>query len=100
VKGGRFAERQKNSASPSPPSRFGHPPASQVPPKQRKTRKISAQALLEDVERYPDAYCYERAQRFGCSSTAIHKALKRYNISYKKRPPATRKPTEGSEKTS
>ncbi|WP_193004304.1 IS630 transposase-related protein [Neisseria yangbaofengii] len=76
------------------------PPAPQTPPKQRKTRKISAQALLEDVERYPDAYCYERAQRFGCSHTAIHKALKRYNISCKKRPTATRKPTEGSEKTS
>ncbi|WP_421522811.1 IS630 transposase-related protein [Neisseria yangbaofengii] len=76
------------------------PSGSSNPPKQRKTRKISAQALLEDVERYPDAYCYERAQRFGCSHTAIHKALKRYNISYKKRPTATRKPTEGSEKTS
>ena len=76
------------------------PPAPKAPPKQRETRKISAQALLEDVARYPDAYCYERAQRFGCSHTAIHKALKRYNISYKKRPTATRKPTEGSEKTS
>ncbi|WP_421522821.1 IS630 transposase-related protein [Neisseria yangbaofengii] len=76
------------------------PPAPQAPPKQRKTRKISAQALLEDVGRYPDAYCYERAQRFGCSHTAIHKALKRYSISCKKRPTATRKPTEGSEKTS
>ncbi|MFC5920599.1 IS630 transposase-related protein [Neisseria weixii] len=61
------------------------PPAPQAPPKQRKTRKISAQALLEDVGRYPDAYCCERAQRFGCSHTAIHKALKRYGISCKKK---------------
>ncbi|WP_415906974.1 transposase [Neisseria weixii] len=61
------------------------PPAPQVPPRQRKTRKISAQALLEDVGRYPDAYCCERAQRFGCSHTAIHKALKRYGISCKKK---------------
>ncbi|WP_415906969.1 IS630 transposase-related protein [Neisseria weixii] len=49
------------------------PPAPQVPPRQRKTRKISAQALLEDVGRYPDAYCCERAQRFGCSHTPYTK---------------------------
>jgi len=36
-------------------------------PKQRKCRKISREALLQDVAEYPDAYHDERAQRFGCS---------------------------------
>lgn len=33
-------------------------------PKQRKCRKISREALLQDVAEYPDAYHDERAQRF------------------------------------
>ena len=32
-------------------------------PKQRKCRKISREALLQDVAEYPDAYHDERAQR-------------------------------------
>ncbi|MFC5921296.1 IS630 transposase-related protein [Neisseria weixii] len=71
---GRFAEPQKNPAPPfSTITLWRRPPAPQVPPRQRKTRKISAQALLEDVGRYPDAYCCERAQRFGCSHTPYTK---------------------------
>ena len=55
-------------------------------PKQRKCRKISREALLQDVAEYPDAYHDERAQRFGCSAAAIGKALKKWNISRKKDP--------------
>lgn len=55
-------------------------------PEDRKPRKISRQALLQDVAQYPDAYCAERAQRFRCSTNAVHKALKRYGISRKKDP--------------
>ena len=54
--------------------------------KQRKCRKISYAALLQDVADYPDAYHDERAQRFGCFAAAIGKALKKWNISRKKDP--------------
>ena len=46
--------------------------------------KIPNEALLKDVEQYPDDYLYERARRFNCSKTGIFNALKRLGISQKK----------------
>lgn len=46
--------------------------------------KIDAEALRKDVERYPDAYQYERAERLGVSRRGIGYALKRLGISRKK----------------
>jgi transposase len=46
--------------------------------------KINMDDLICDVELYPDAYQYERAQRLNVSKSCIHVALKRLNISYKK----------------
>ena len=46
--------------------------------------KISNEALLKDIEQYPDDYMYERARRFGCSKSGIEAALKRLGISQKK----------------
>jgi transposase len=46
--------------------------------------KIPDDALIEDVERYPDDYNYERARRLNCSQTGIFNALKRLGISQKK----------------
>jgi transposase len=46
--------------------------------------KIDMDALREDVIKYPDAYQYERAIRFGVSQTGILAALKRLGVSYKK----------------
>ena len=46
--------------------------------------KISNEALLKDVEQYPEDYLYERARRLNCSKTGIHTALKRLGISQKK----------------
>lgn len=46
--------------------------------------KISLEALAADVERYRDAYQYERADRFGVTQNAIHQALKKLNVTYKK----------------
>lgn len=51
--------------------------------------KIDMQVLARDVEEYPDAYQYERAQRFGVSPKGICEALKRLNVSYKKNPTAS-----------
>ncbi len=46
--------------------------------------KIHDDLLLKDIEQHPDDYLYERAQRFNCSKTGIHTALKRLGISQKK----------------
>ena len=46
--------------------------------------KINREALIKDVEEYPDSYQYERAMRFGVSCTGIGEALKRLKISNKK----------------
>ena len=60
----------------------------QLEPKATRDRscpKISDDALKADVEKYPDAYQYERAKRLKVSASGIGKALKRNRISYKKR---------------
>ena len=46
--------------------------------------KIDKEALLRDVELYPDAYQHERAERFGVCRKAIWSALRKLGISYKK----------------
>jgi len=46
--------------------------------------KIDMQALAKDVEEHPDAYQYERAEKFGVSAWAIGLALRRLKVSYKK----------------
>jgi len=52
--------------------------------KSRPPIKISSDALLKDVEDYPDDFLYERAQRFGVTAAGICLALKRLNLSRKK----------------
>jgi len=46
--------------------------------------KIDEEALLKDIEDFPDAYQFERAARLSVTQPAIHYALKRLNITYKK----------------
>ena len=46
--------------------------------------KIDMDALAKDVETYPDAYQFERAERLGVGRSCIGYALKRLKISYKK----------------
>lgn len=50
----------------------------------KSATKINMDALAKDVEMYPDAYQYERAERLGVSQRGICQALKRLKISYKK----------------
>ena len=52
--------------------------------RQTKPYKIPNEALLKDVNQYPDDYLYERARRLNCSKSGIGYALKRLNISQKK----------------
>lgn len=58
--------------------------------------KIDMEALKRDVEQYPDAYQYERAERLGVSEGCVFHALKRLNVTYKKNP---KSPQGGSRKT-
>ena len=63
----------------------------QLEPKKTRNKpatKIDREALKRDVERYPDAYQYERAERLGVSRNCVHFALKRLDITYKKKPSA------------
>ena len=46
--------------------------------------KIDMEALKKHVEKFPDAYQYERAAFFGVSPNCILYALRRLNISAKK----------------
>ena len=63
----------------------------------RKPSKVNDDALRADVEQYPDDYQYERAARFGCGTSTIGDALKRLNITIKKKPYDTRKQKQNSE---
>ena len=46
--------------------------------------KIDMEALKLDVEKYPDAYQFERAERLNVSEGCVFHALKRLNVTYKK----------------
>ena len=58
-----------------------------VPPKTQKAirkRKLSLEELKLAIEEKPDAYLRELAEKFNCSTTAVHKRLKQLKIIYKK----------------
>ena len=65
-------------------------------PQIRRPRKISKEALLADVETHPTDYLHERAKRFNCTPTAVHKAMRRYRISQKKRHWNIRRPARSN----
>jgi transposase len=47
--------------------------------------KIDMDILKQAVEERPDAYLRELSELFDCSVVAVHKALKKLGITYKKR---------------
>ena len=47
--------------------------------------KIDMEALAKAIQKHPDRYQYEHAQTFGVTQGAIWFALKRLDISYKKK---------------
>lgn len=51
----------------------------------RSAYKVDMEVLKNDVEKFPDEYQCERAKRLNVGQPAIHYALKRLNISLKKR---------------
>ena len=73
--------------------RFGISPRSalnwtkKIAPRVKRNKpaaKIDMEALSKDVRTYPDAYQYERAERFGVSQKGVFEALKRLAVTYKK----------------
>ena len=50
----------------------------------KPTITVNMEALKKDIERYPDAYQYERAERLGSGRGGIYHALKRLGVTYKK----------------
>jgi len=55
------------------------------PPPPRKHKKLDPEKLKAYVQEHPDAYLKEIGKAFGCSDTAVHKALERLGITRKKR---------------
>ena len=51
----------------------------------RKPKKIYPDKLVKYIEEHPDAYLVEIADEFNCTTTAVSKALKKLNITRKKR---------------
>jgi len=52
---------------------------------QALVKKINPDKLKDYVAQHPDAYQKEMAREFGCSQSAIQKALKRLKITRKKK---------------
>ena len=52
--------------------------------KDRPSIKLDILKLQHDVEHYPDACQYERAERLNVSSSCVFYALRRIKISFKK----------------
>lgn len=50
-----------------------------------KPYKLDLEALCLDVDKYPDAYNYERGKRLGVSANCIMYGLRRLGISRKKK---------------
>lgn len=61
----------------------------------RKATKINMELLRQDIEQYPDSYCYERARRLGGSASGIRDAQYRLGVTYKKN---TESPQGGTRK--
>jgi transposase len=54
-------------------------------PERRAPRKLPLDELRRYIETYPDAFLAEIGKHFGCSAEAARKALKKLNITRKKR---------------
>ena len=47
-------------------------------------RKLDPDVVAEDVQKYPDAYQYERAERLGVQQSSINYVLNKLGVTYKK----------------
>ena len=56
----------------------------EVKKRNRPAKKLPRKELADYVAAHPDAYLSEIAKHFGCSGTAVSKALNTLNITRKK----------------
>lgn len=59
-------------------------------PETRKPKKLPLDELIAYVEEHPDAFLREIGEHFDCSCEAVRKALKKLNITRKKRHETTK----------
>ena len=67
--------------------------SNRIEPKIKRNKpatKIDMEKLAEDINKHPDDYKYERAQRFGVSTSGIAAALRRIKITNKKNSKSSR----------
>jgi len=53
-------------------------------PLNRSFKKLDPEKLKAYVQEHPDAYQKEMAEKFGCSPSAVRKALRKLGITHKK----------------
>ena len=51
----------------------------------RPATKVDMDALIKDIEKFPDDYQWERAKRLNVTQPGIHYALKRLKVSFEKK---------------
>ncbi len=54
-----------------------------------KWKKLSKEAVIQDVKKYPDGYYYERAERLGVSTSGVQYAFRALGIKCKRNPNAS-----------
>ena len=59
-------------------------------PRRATFKKLDPEKLAAYVGEHPDAYLQEMGEAFGCSGTAVFKALRRLKITRKKKPGGSR----------
>jgi transposase len=71
-----------------------------IPVKRERKRKIDKEKLKQAVKDKPDGFLKEYAEPFGCTSTAVFYALKKLDITRKKKSlPITKNPSENGRNT-
>ena len=51
----------------------------------KRPKKLTQSMLKNDIEKYPDSFYYERAQRLNCSKNAIFLAVHKFGFTHKKK---------------
>jgi transposase len=57
----------------------------ETPKRNRPAKKLPPEALKAYVESQPDAYLSEIGEHFECTGDAVRKAMKKLNVTHKKR---------------
>ena len=54
-------------------------------PNKRSPHKLHSADVLEYIKVNPDKYLHEIAEHFSCAASSVYYALKRFNVTYKKK---------------